>query len=157
MQLKYAKEMESHLNQSDGDWIDPYQNSQKANIPGSADVIFIPYLERMNASLAYYKGFNLRKEHPAINNWFKALETFEVYRGTQGDFHTHAHDLPPQMGGCWKDPNPRQQQISRNVDNYQKRIIKEKTIINLENIKEIGVHLSIDDFGTGYSSFNYLR
>jgi len=34
---------------------------------------------------------------------------------------------------------------------------KEKTIINLEKIKEIGVHLSIDDFGTGYSSFNYLR
>ena len=32
----------------------------------------------------------------------------------------------------------------------------EKTIENLNKIKEIGVHLSIDDFGTGYSSFNYL-
>ena len=33
---------------------------------------------------------------------------------------------------------------------------REKTIENLNKIKEIGVHLSIDDFGTGYSSFNYL-
>jgi len=33
---------------------------------------------------------------------------------------------------------------------------REKTIDNLNKIKEIGVHLSIDDFGTGYSSFNYL-
>ena len=29
------------------------------------------------------------------------MESREVYRGTQSDFHTHAHDLPPQMGGCY--------------------------------------------------------
>ena len=29
----------------------------------SVDIVFIPYLERMNASLAYYKGLDLRKEH----------------------------------------------------------------------------------------------
>ena len=26
------------------------------------------------------------------------MEGLETYRGTQSDFHTHAHDLPPQMG-----------------------------------------------------------
>ena len=71
------------------------------------DLIFVPYVERMNASLAYYKGYRLRAEHPAIDRWFRALEQLETYRGTQSDFHTHAHDLPPQMGGCWSDDGPR--------------------------------------------------
>ena len=31
------------------------------------------------------------------SKWFDALETREAYRGMQSDFHTHAHDLPPQV------------------------------------------------------------
>lgn len=68
---------------------------------GTADLVFVPYVERMNASLAYYKGFLLRQRHPAIHRWFSALEQRPTYLGTQSDFHTHAHDLPPQMGGCY--------------------------------------------------------
>ena len=33
----------------------------------------------------------------------------------------------------------------------------EKTIYNLSQLKNLGVHLSIDDFGTGYSSLSYLK
>jgi glutathione S-transferase len=66
---------------------------------GTADVIFTPYVERMNASLYYYKGYSLREENPRLGAWFNAMETRSTYRGTQSDFHTHAHDLPPQMGG----------------------------------------------------------
>ena len=59
----------------------------------------------MNASLFYYKGFLLRNkdEFPHLANWFAALETRPVYLGTQSDFHTHVHDLPPQMGGCYEN------------------------------------------------------
>ena len=32
----------------------------------------------------------------------------------------------------------------------------EASLITLQQIKELGVHVSIDDFGTGYSSLNYL-
>lgn len=71
-----------------------------------ADVIFTPYVERMNASLFYYKGYSLRQEHPRLAAWFDALESRETYRGTQSDFHTHVHDLPPQMGGCWSNETP---------------------------------------------------
>jgi glutathione S-transferase len=67
---------------------------------GTADVIFTPYVERMNASLYYYKGYSLREESSRMNDWFAALESRPTYRGTQSDFHTHVHDLPPQMGGC---------------------------------------------------------
>ncbi|EXJ12773.1 putative bifunctional diguanylate cyclase/phosphodiesterase [Nitrincola nitratireducens] len=31
------------------------------------------------------------------------------------------------------------------------------TVIRLESIKDLGVHLAIDDFGTGYSSLSYLK
>jgi glutathione S-transferase len=70
---------------------------------GTADVIFTPYVERMNASLYYYKGYSLRAENPRFGDWFDAMESRATYRGTQSDFHTHVHDLPPQMGGCWEN------------------------------------------------------
>jgi glutathione S-transferase len=71
-----------------------------------ADIIFVPYVERMHASLFYYKGYELRRSNPRLSQWFDALETRSTYRGTQGDFHTHAHDLPPQMGGCYSNHHP---------------------------------------------------
>jgi glutathione S-transferase len=82
-----------------------------ASTPGSyfleefstVDVIFTPYVERMNASLYYYKGYSMREENPRFKEWFAAMETRSTYRGTQSDFHTHVHDLPPQMGGCWEN------------------------------------------------------
>ncbi len=73
---------------------------------GTADVIFTPYIERMNASLYYYKGYDLRTENSRLAAWFTAMESRSTYRGTQSDFHTHAHDLPPQMGGCWENGEP---------------------------------------------------
>ena len=89
-----AQRFEQELLRQEGPWLD-------AGAPGTVDLVFVPYVERMNASLAYYKGYHLRREHPAINTWFLALEQLDTYRGTQSDMHTHVHDLPPQMGGCW--------------------------------------------------------
>ena len=72
----------------------------------TADVIFTPYVERMNASLYYYKGYSMRESNPHFADWFNAMETRSTYRGTQSDFHTHVHDLPPQMGGCYSNGQP---------------------------------------------------
>jgi len=83
---------------------------------GTADLVFVPYVERMSASLAYYKGFLLRQEHPAIDRWFAALEQRSTYLGTQSDFHTHAHDLPPQMGGCYASGTPAQRDLAARID-----------------------------------------
>jgi glutathione S-transferase len=82
----------------------------------TADLVFVPYVERMNASLAYYKGFALRQEHPAIDRWLRALEARPTYLGTQSDFHTHAHDLPPQMGGCYPSGDLAQQAWAARID-----------------------------------------
>ncbi|AFY73130.1 glutathione S-transferase [Synechococcus sp. PCC 7502] len=84
---------------------------------GIVDVIFTPYVERMNASLYYYKGYSLRDENPYLSHWFNAMETRLTYRGTQSDFHTHAHDLPPQMGGCYRNNEPQTLINQTKVDN----------------------------------------
>ena len=84
---------------------------------GTADVIFTPYVERMNASLYYYKGYSLREENSYLAAWFDGMESRATYRGTQSDFHTHAHDLPPQMGGCWENGEPPMLLNKSRVDN----------------------------------------
>jgi glutathione S-transferase len=82
-----------------------------------ADLVFIPYMERMHAALFYYKGYSLRSEqNPRTFAWFNAIESRGTYRGTQGDFHTHAHDLPPQMGNCYENNTLIQQQNRQKVD-----------------------------------------
>lgn len=80
------------------------------------DIIFTPYVERMNASLYYYKGYSLREENSNFSAWFDAMESRPTYRGTQSDFHTHAHDLPPQMGGCWSNDEPQTLLNQKRVD-----------------------------------------
>merc|ERR1719336_1423507 len=74
----------------------------------------------MNASLFYYKGFTLRdpQRFPNVCRWFEGLEARpqQTYRGTQSDFHTHCHDLPPQMGGCYENFTPKQQSAKALVD-----------------------------------------
>lgn len=80
------------------------------------DLVFTPYVERMNASLFYYKGYSMREENLGFAAWFDAMETRPTYRGTQSDFHTHVHDLPPQMGGCWENGEPQTKTNQQRVD-----------------------------------------
>tara|TARA_Y100001968_G_scaffold333318_1_gene395459 strand:- start:8346 stop:9590 length:1245 start_codon:yes stop_codon:yes gene_type:complete len=111
-----ALRLEECLQKSAEPFLDPVNERSDKCHPGTGDVIFIPYIERMNASLAYYKGLTLRGKYPLIDKWLQALERLEVYRGTQGDFHTHSHDLPPQMGGCWPNHTPNQKKLAHLID-----------------------------------------
>ena len=66
------------------------------------DCMFAPFLERMAASLPYYKAMRIRRtdEWPHLEEWFLAMEGRGSYRNIQSDFYTHVHDLPPQVGRC---------------------------------------------------------
>jgi len=70
------------------------------------DMLFAPFLERLVASLLFFKGFTIRvvpgtnTPYPAINRWFDAMEGLESYQLTKGDYYSHCWDLPPQLGGC---------------------------------------------------------
>jgi glutathione S-transferase len=104
------------LGESESGFIDPAESTSSELVPGIGDIIFIPYMERMNASLSYYKGFNLRSNYQYIDKWLTLFEGTSTYRGTQGDFHTHSHDLPPQMGACYKESNEKQIAFSKSID-----------------------------------------
>uniref|UniRef100_A0A061QXR9 Glutathione S-transferase n=1 Tax=Tetraselmis sp. GSL018 TaxID=582737 RepID=A0A061QXR9_9CHLO len=71
------------------------------------DINFVPFLERMVASLLYYKGLNVRdpERWPGVCRWFEAMEQRPSYIATRGDFYSHVHDLPPQLGGCAPHPD----------------------------------------------------
>lgn len=105
------------------------------------DIIFAPFLERMNASLFYYKGFTLRHQHnfPKIYQWFNAMEQRSTYLGTQSDFHTHVHDLPPQMGGCFQSEDEHQEECRKKVDSCIDFQLPENGLEEPEDSKEIAL------------------
>jgi glutathione S-transferase len=104
--------VEQELGATPGPWM------RGGDQPSTADIIFVPYVERMSASLYYYKGFTMRElsQRPALCRWFDALEARDTYIGTQSDFHTHVHDLPPQMGGCFASNSQMQRENAARVD-----------------------------------------
>jgi len=71
----------------------------------------------MNASLFYYKGYDLRMEHPKLHTWFSNLELLDQYRGIMSDYSTHVHDLPPQMGSCHSNKSSKSIECQNIVDN----------------------------------------
>ena len=91
--------VESELAKSTGDFF-------MGNDVSTVDFQFAPFLERMSASLLFFKGFQMRvldgasTSYPALNKWFKAMESLDSYRLTKSDYYTHCWDLPPQLGGC---------------------------------------------------------
>jgi glutathione S-transferase len=110
---------------------------------GTADVIFTPYVERMNASLYYYKGYSLREENPRFAAWFNAMESRSTYRGTQSDFHTHVHDLPPQMGGCWENGEPQMLVNKARVDNGPWEGLPDVTYPEPDNSRAEALHRTL--------------
>ena len=67
------------------------------------DIAFAPFLERMAASVLYYKGLKIEGNGGRwlnLDKWFAAMAKRDVYRGIKSDYYTTAHDLPPQLGGC---------------------------------------------------------
>lgn len=69
------------------------------------DIMYTPFLERMAASLPYFKGFECRSaKYPALLRWYEAMDTRISYQGIKSDYYTHVHDLPPQIGGCHATP-----------------------------------------------------
>lgn len=72
------------------------------------DCMFAPFLERMAASLPYYKGFVCRgPSYPHLLRWFEAMDGKTSYAGLKSDYYTHVRDLPPQIGACLSLPEAR--------------------------------------------------
>lgn len=88
-------DVNSALSSSPGPWFLPSSASEEEKSPNEGfslvDLTYVPHLERMAASTAYWKGLQLRgnPRWPAINRWFEALELRPTYMATKSDFYTH--------------------------------------------------------------------
>lgn len=97
--LETLARVEQALGQSEG----PFFMGKDVTL---VDFMYAPFLERMAASLIFFKGFIMRvppnnpTDYPNLNKWFDGMETLESYQLTKSDYYTHCWDLPPQLGGC---------------------------------------------------------
>ena len=64
------------------------------------DITFAPFLERIAASLLYYKGYAFRGggAYPRVDAWFAAMSAREPFRAIQSDYFTHAHGACVNIG-----------------------------------------------------------
>lgn len=86
------------LSSSPGPWFLPSSAAEDEAQTGSpdegfslVDLTYVPHLERMAASTAYWKGLHIRgnERWPSINRWFEALEMRPSYMAGKSDFYTH--------------------------------------------------------------------
>eukprot|EP00929_Paragymnodinium_shiwhaense_P112873 TRINITY_DN81134_c0_g1_i1.p1 TRINITY_DN81134_c0_g1~~TRINITY_DN81134_c0_g1_i1.p1 ORF type:complete len:463 (-),score=100.19 TRINITY_DN81134_c0_g1_i1:180-1568(-) len=68
--------------------------------PSLVDLQYVSHVERMLASVPYWKGHAIRDEtrFPNIHRWLAAFEQRQAYMATRSDWYTHVKDIPPQYG-----------------------------------------------------------
>ncbi|KAL1504369.1 hypothetical protein AB1Y20_010775 [Prymnesium parvum] len=68
--------------------------------PSLVDLQYISHVERMLASVAYWKGISIRADgrFKNIETWLQAFEQMPCYIATKSDYYTHVMDIPPQYG-----------------------------------------------------------
>jgi len=83
-----------------------------------ADVVFAPFLERIAASIPYYKGDRVRGSGRwrALDAWYAAMDAEPAFLAVRSDAYTHVHDLPPQLGGCVATGTPAQRAAAAAID-----------------------------------------
>ena len=71
-----------------------------SDYPMMIDLIFVSHIERMLASVAYWKGLQIRGSGrwKGIDAWFDAFDQRDSYLGFKSDFYTNVMDIPPQYG-----------------------------------------------------------
>merc|ERR1712232_642786 len=92
----------------------PYFLGQQLTL---VDCVFASSLERIAASILYYKGLRIRGNRwPAVEAWFREMETVDSYKASRSDYHTHVHNLPPQIGGCIASNTAEQKAAAAEID-----------------------------------------
>jgi glutathione S-transferase len=94
--LDCIRKVDDQLLKTQGPWFFGEQD-----YPTMMDFIYISHVERMLASLSYWKGLDLRDPKwklNGLNRWLEAFEKREAYLAFKSDYYTHVKDIPPQYG-----------------------------------------------------------
>jgi glutathione S-transferase len=94
--LDCAQKVNDELNKEPGPWF--FGNKDH---PTMIDFIYVSHVERMLASVAFWKGLDMRDPKwglGGITDWLKAFEKRESYLAFKSDYYTHVKDIPPQYG-----------------------------------------------------------
>lgn len=71
-----------------------------SDAPSLVDLQYVSHIERMAASVPYWKGHAIRGtgEYPNLDRWFEAFERRPAYLASKSDWYSHVKDIPPQYG-----------------------------------------------------------
>lgn len=92
--LNTLKQVDEALGETAGPWF------LGGEAPSLVDLQYVSHVERMLASLLYWKGLPLRGtgQLPHMDAWLAAFEERPAYLATKSDYYTHCMDIPPQYG-----------------------------------------------------------
>ena len=69
------------------------------------DIFYIPTMERIEASVLYWRNIRLRGRFPNIDRWLQAWEERPTYMATKSDFYTLCLAMPSQNGPGYFSPS----------------------------------------------------
>mmetsp|Transcript_22562 Transcript_22562/g.69702 ORF Transcript_22562/g.69702 Transcript_22562/m.69702 type:complete len:468 (-) Transcript_22562:25-1428(-) len=106
-------EVDRALGETSGPWFSDFSDG-----PGLVDLQYVSHVERMAASVAYWKGEALRGggRWPNVDAWFEAFEARPSYAASRSDWYTHANDIPPQYGDGVDAGTPEQKNVRAGLD-----------------------------------------
>jgi len=92
-------QVDAALGETEGPWF------LGGDRPSLVDLQYVSHVERMCASLPYWKGLALRRRQgdeearwPRVAKWLEAFEERPAYLASKSDWYTHCQDIPPQYG-----------------------------------------------------------
>lgn len=92
--LETLGRVDQALGESGGPWF------LGGETPTLVDLQYVTHVERMVASVLYWKGLKLRENprFPHLERWLSAFEQRPSYLASKSDWYTHVQDIPPQYG-----------------------------------------------------------
>jgi glutathione S-transferase len=81
-----------------GEYEGPFFLSYAEEGPSFIDCLFVPFVERIISSSAYWRGLDVLKGRPSLTRWMSAMLDWPVFANHRSDDLTHVLALPPQIG-----------------------------------------------------------
>ena len=114
---------------------------------------FIPYAEESGLIIRLGE-WALRKACADARRWELVHPDLEIGVAVNlSPKQLHEADIVDQVSGALADSGLEATRLTLEIT---ENVVMHTAVHQLEQLKELGLHLAIDDFGTGYSSLSYL-